>query len=127
MDVRKIDTLKVGSEPVGNRTRIKVVKNKVAPPFRTAEFDIIYGEGISREGSILDFAVAKGVINKTGAWYSYGDMRIGQGRDNTRVFLRDNQELCQEIERKVRKLMQAEAANASAQEDEPVQPPTMEE
>lgn len=102
LDVRKIDTLKVGNEAVGNRTRVKVVKNKVAPPFRLAEFDIIYGEGISREGSLLDLAVAQGIVAKSGAWFSYGDMRIGQGRDNTRVFLKDNQELCREIEGKLR-------------------------
>ncbi|MCE5234904.1 MAG: recombinase RecA [Clostridiaceae bacterium] len=102
LDVRKIDTLKNGNEAYGNRTRIKVVKNKVAPPFKSAEFDIIYGEGISKEGSILDMAVARKIIQKTGAWYSYGDLRIGQGRDNARVFLKDNKELCAEIEGKIR-------------------------
>ncbi|OQB25250.1 MAG: recombinase A [Firmicutes bacterium ADurb.Bin182] len=102
LDVRKIDTLKSGNDIIGNRTRIKVVKNKVAPPFKVAEFDIIYGEGISREGSILDLAVAKKIISKTGAWYSYGDMRIAQGRENARIFLKDNKELCDEVERKLR-------------------------
>lgn len=102
LDVRKIDTLKNGNEAYGNRTRIKIVKNKVAPPFKTAEFDIIYGEGISKEGSILDMAVARKIIQKTGAWYSYGDLRIGQGRDNARIFLKDNKELCAEIEGKIR-------------------------
>jgi len=102
LDVRKIDTLKNGSEFVGNRTRVKVVKNKVAPPFKIAEFDIIYGEGVSREGSILDLAVENKIISKTGAWYSYGDMRMAQGRDNARLFLKDNAELCQEIEQKLR-------------------------
>jgi recombination protein RecA len=102
LDVRKIDTLKNGNEAYGNRTRIKVVKNKVAPPFKTAEFDIIYGEGISKEGSILDMATARKIIQKTGAWYSYGDLRIGQGRDNARLFLKDNKELCAEIEGKIR-------------------------
>lgn len=106
MDVRRIDTLKQGNEAIGNRTRIKIVKNKVAPPFRTAEFDIIYGEGISKEGSILDMAVRDKVINKTGAWYSYGDIRIGQGRENARNFLKDNPELCKEIEYKLRELME---------------------
>ena len=102
LDVRKTDTLKNGSDFVGNRTRVKVVKNKVAPPFKIAEFDIIYGEGISREGSILDLAVEKKLISKTGAWYSYGDMRMAQGRDNARLFLKDNEELCREIEQKLR-------------------------
>jgi recombination protein RecA len=102
LDVRKIDTIKSGNDIIGNRTRIKVVKNKVAPPFKVAEFDIIYGEGISKEGSILDLAAAKKIINKTGAWYSYGDMRMAQGRDNARIFLKDNKELCDEIERKLR-------------------------
>ena len=102
LDVRKIDTLKNGNEAYGNRTRIKIVKNKVAPPFKTAEFDIIYGEGISKEGSILDMAAARKIIQKTGAWYSYGDLRIGQGRDNARIFLKDNKELCAEIEGKIR-------------------------
>jgi recombination protein RecA len=102
LDVRKIDTLKSGNDIIGNRTRIKVVKNKVAPPFKVAEFDIIYGEGISKEGSILDLAAAKKIISKTGAWYSYGDLRMAQGRDNARTFLKDNKELCDEIERKLR-------------------------
>ncbi len=102
LDVRKIDTLKNGTDIVGNRTRIKVVKNKVAPPFKLAECDIIYGEGISKEGSILDMAVERKIISKTGAWYTYGDMRIAQGRDNARLFLKDNKELCDEIECKVR-------------------------
>lgn len=105
LDVRKIDTLKQGNDPVGSRTRVKVVKNKVAPPFRIAEFDIIYGEGISKEGSILDMGVNNKVINKTGAWFSYGDIRIGQGRENARNFLKDNPELCAEIEGKLRALI----------------------
>ena len=100
--MRRIDSIKNGNDVVGNRTRIKVVKNKVAPPFKTAEFDIIYGEGISHEGSVLDMAVNHKIINKTGAWYSYGDMRMAQGRDNARLFLKDNQELCNEIEHKLR-------------------------
>lgn len=107
LDVRKIDTLKQGNDPVGSRTRVKVVKNKVAPPFRIAEFDIIYGEGISKEGSILDMGVNNKIINKTGAWFSYGDIRIGQGRENARNFLKDNPELCAEIEGKLRALIDA--------------------
>ena len=104
MDVRKIDVIKNGTDIVGNRTRIKVVKNKVAPPFKQAEFDIIYGEGISNESAILDLAVERKIITKTGAWYSYGDMRMAQGRDNARLFLKDNHELCQEIEAKIRSM-----------------------
>ncbi|MCH5279646.1 MAG: recombinase RecA [Christensenellaceae bacterium] len=109
LDVRKTDVLKKGNEAIGNRTRIKVVKNKVAPPFRIAEFDIIYGEGVSKEGSILDMAVNNKIISKTGAWYSYGDIRIGQGRENARTFLKDNKELCHEIELKLRQLMETSA------------------
>ena len=116
LDVRKVDTRKSGNELVGNRTRIKVVKNKVAPPFKIAEFDIIYGEGISREGSLLDIAVNEKIIVKAGAWYSYGDMRIGQGRDNARTFLRENPEFCAEIDHKVRELF--EAREAQKGEDE---------
>ncbi len=102
LDVRRVETLKQGTEMVGSRTRVKVVKNKVAPPFKQAEFDILYGEGISKEGSILDIAVAKDIITKSGAWYSYEDKRIGQGRENARQFLKDNPEIAQEIERQVR-------------------------
>ena len=120
LDVRKIDTLKQGNSPVGNRTRIKVVKNKVAPPFRVAEFDIIYGEGVSKEGSILDMGVANKIITKTGAWFSYGDIRIGQGRENARNFLRDNPELCKEIEKKLRDLIEtSHDETAPVSEDEP--------
>ena len=114
LDVRRIDSIKNGNDVVGNRTRIKVVKNKVAPPFKTAEFDIIYGEGISHEGSVLDMAVNHKIINKTGAWYSYGDMRMAQGRDNARLFLKDNQELCNEIEHKLRADLAAAAAKPEA-------------
>lgn len=114
LDVRRIDSIKNGNDVVGNRTRIKVVKNKVAPPFKTAEFDIIYGEGISHEGSVLDMAVNHKIINKTGAWYSYGDMRMAQGRDNARLFMKDNQELCNEIEHKLRAELAAAAAKPEA-------------
>ena len=117
LDVCRIDSIKNGNEVVGNRTRIKVVKNKVAPPFKTAEFDIIYGEGISHEGSVLDMAVNHKIITKTGAWYSYGDMRMAQGRDNARLFLKDNQELCDEIERKLRAEFAAAAAKNEAPDD----------
>lgn len=114
MDVRKIETLKNGTEFVGSRTRIKVVKNKVAPPFKQVEFDIIYGEGISREGSLLDMAVDRGFVNKTGAWYSYGDMRMAQGKDNARLFLKDNTELRDKLEAEIKKQMADERAAARA-------------
>lgn len=102
LDVRRIETLKQGSEMIGNRTRVRVVKNKVAPPFKEAEFDIIYGEGISKEGSLLDVAAGIDVINKSGSWYSYSDQRIGQGRENAKTFLRDNPDILSEIEQRVR-------------------------
>ena len=105
LDVRRIETLKQGTEMVGNRTRVKVVKNKVAPPFRQAEFDIINGEGISREGSILDMGVSLDIINKSGAWYSYKDSRIGQGRENARQFLKGTPEIAEEIESIIRSRM----------------------
>ena len=101
LDVRRIETLKKGDDVYGNRTRVKVVKNKVAPPFKQAEFDIIYGKGISKEGCILDMAVEAGVVNKAGAWYSYENTRIGQGRENSKEYLLSNLELMAEIERKV--------------------------
>ena len=103
LDVRRGEQLKNGSEVIGNRTRVKVVKNKVAPPFRVAEFDIIYGQGISREGTLLDMAVARDIIHKSGAWFSYKDQRIGQGRENTRQYLKDNPEVAQEIDAEIRR------------------------
>ena len=102
LDVRRIETLKQGSNIIGNRTRVKVVKNKVAPPFKEAEFDIIYGEGISKEGSLLDVAANLDIINKSGAWYSYNNQRIGQGRENAKQFLKENKDIAKEIEGKVR-------------------------
>ena len=102
IDIRRGEQLKDGSTVVGNRTKAKIVKNKVAPPFRTAEFDILYGEGISKEGSLLDNAVALDIIHKSGAWFSYGDQRIGQGRENTRKFLKENPETAAEIDKLVR-------------------------
>ncbi len=101
MDVRRTETLKKGDDVYGNRTRVKIVKNKVAPPFKQAEFDIIYGKGISKEGCILDMAVEAGVVNKAGAWYSYESTRIGQGRENSKEYLFSNPELMTEIEKKV--------------------------
>ena len=102
IDIRRGEQLKDGSNVVGNRTKAKIVKNKVAPPFRVAEFDILYGEGISKEGSLLDNAVALDIIHKSGAWFSYGDQRIGQGRENTRKYLKENPEVAAEIDRLVR-------------------------
>ena len=102
LDVRRTETLKQGGEMVGNHTKVKVVKNKVAPPFKQAECDIMFGTGISREGEILDLAADCDVVNKSGAWYSYNGDRIGQGRENVKVFLKEHPEVCQEIERKVR-------------------------
>lgn len=103
LDIRKFDTIKKNDVVVGNRTRVKVVKNKVAPPFRQAEFDIMYGEGISKAGELVDIASQYGFIEKAGSWYSYNDMKIGQGRENVKQFLLDNQEIMDEIEGKVRK------------------------
>ena len=102
LDVRRTETLKQGGEMVGNHVKVKVVKNKVAPPFKQAEFDIIFGTGISREGEILDLASECNVVNKSGAWYSYNGERIGQGRENVKIFLKDHPEICEEIEKQVR-------------------------
>jgi recombination protein RecA len=102
LDIRRIGAIKDGDETIGNRTKLKVVKNKVAPPFRLAEFDILYGEGISREGDLIDLGVAHKIVDKSGSWYSYGDLRLGQGRENSRLFLRDNPDLAKEVDRKVR-------------------------
>ncbi len=101
LDIRRLETLKRGNEMIGNRTRGKVVKNKVAPPFKQAEFDIIYGEGISREGCVLDLAIEKDIIKKSGTWFSYGEDRLGQGRDNAKEFLKENPHIYQEIEKQI--------------------------
>jgi recombination protein RecA len=105
LDVRRIESLKDGSDVVGNRTRVKVVKNKVAPPFKQAEFDIIYGQGISREGSLLDLGVEQGFVRKAGAWFTYESDQLGQGRENARNFLRDNPDLANELEKKIKEKM----------------------
>ncbi len=104
LDVRRIESLKQGGEVIGNRTRVKVVKNKIAPPFKEAEFDIMFGEGISVVGDILDLAAENGIINKSGAWYAYEGNKIGQGRENAKQYLKDNPEICAEVETKVREL-----------------------
>ena len=103
LDIRRIGALKDRDEIVGNSTRVKVVKNKVAPPFKQVEFDIMYGEGISKTGEIIDIGVKEGIIEKSGAWFSYGDERIGQGRENARMYLKENENICNEIEEKIRK------------------------
>ncbi len=104
LDVRRIESLKQGGEVIGNRTRVKVVKNKIAPPFKEAEFDIMFGEGISSAGDILDLAADNNIVNKSGAWYAYERNKIGQGRENAKQYLKDNPAVCAEIERKVREL-----------------------
>ena len=105
LDIRRIETLKGGTEAVGNRTRVKVVKNKMAPPFKQAEFDILYGEGISREGSLIDLGVDAGIVKKSGAWYTYEGDQLGQGKENSRAFLRDNPDLANEIEKRIKETM----------------------
>ena len=118
LDVRRVETLKQGGEMVGNHTRIKVVKNKVAPPFKQAEFDIMFGTGISKEGDILDLAADCGIVNKSGAWYAYNGDKIGQGRENAKIFLKEHTDICDEIEEQVRihyNLLPGE--NAEAQSD----------
>jgi recombination protein RecA len=105
LDIRRIGSIKKGEEIIGNETRVKVVKNKVAPPFKEAEFDILYGEGTSREGEIIDLGVAAKIVDKSGSWYAYNGEKIGQGKDNSREFLRENPELAYEIENKVREAM----------------------
>ena len=118
IDVRRGEQIKNGSEVLGNRTRAKVVKNKVAPPFRSAEFDMLYGEGISKEGSLLDLALERDIIHKSGAWFSYKDQRIGQGRENTRKFLKENPDVAEEIDAIIRaELMAAKGDEAPAEAD----------
>jgi len=102
LDIRRIGAIKKGDEVIGSETRVKVVKNKVAPPFRQADFDILYGEGISREGEVVDLGVLHKVIEKSGAWYSYGSDRIGQGKDNAREFLKEHKDMAAEVEAKIR-------------------------
>ncbi len=102
LDVRRIETLKDGTEAVGNRTKVKVVKNKMSPPFKVAEFDILYGTGISREGSLIDLGVEQGIVRKSGAWYTYDGDQLGQGKENARAFLRDNPDVAQEIEKRIK-------------------------
>ncbi len=114
LDIRRIESIKDGAEVVGNRTRVKVVKNKVAPPFRQAEFDIMYGKGISREGSLLDMAVEMGIVKKSGAWFTYDGEQLGQGRENAKNFLTENPEVMVEISEKVK--VQAGIGDVDAEE-----------
>lgn len=118
MDVRKTDTLKNGGEVIGSRTRIKVVKNKIAPPFKEAEFDIMFGEGISKAGDLLDLAANIDVINKSGAWYAYNGEKIGQGRENAKNFLKQNPDIMDEVEAAVRKHYKLDGAVTEAAEDD---------
>ena len=119
MDVRRIEALKQGGEVIGNRTRVKIVKNKVAPPFREAEFDIMFGQGISRVGDILDLAAEHGIVNKSGAWYAYNGDKIGQGRENAKQYLKENELICEEIEAKVRDLVFQADIDAANADNEP--------
>jgi len=111
LDIRRIGAIKKGDEVIGNQTRVKVVKNKVSPPFKQAEFEILYGEGISRHGEIIDLGVQHGIVDKAGSWYSYGDDRVGQGKENVREFLRNNPEMAEEIEGKIRAKLLPSKAN----------------
>lgn len=118
LDVRRIETIKMGNDMVGNRTRIKVVKNKVAPPFKQAEIDIMYGEGISKEGSIIDIGVEKDIVDKSGAWYSYEGERLGQGRENAKQYLKDHSDICDNIELKIREASNLTSSVSSPSEGE---------
>ncbi|HZE39870.1 MAG TPA: recombinase RecA [Stackebrandtia sp.] len=124
LDIRRIETMKDAGEAVGNRTRVKVVKNKVSSPFRQAEFDILYGEGISREGSIIDIGVDEGIIRKSGAWYTYEGDQLGQGKEKVRTFLKENPDLANELEKKIKEKLgvgvEAESDGESAAENPPV-------
>ena len=118
LDIRRIGAIKKGDEVIGNQTRVKVVKNKVAPPFRQSEFEILYGEGISREGEIIEHGVAQGIIDKAGSWYSYGDDRIGQGKENVREFLKTNPDIAETIEGQIRAKLMPERIEPVGDEDE---------
>ncbi|MEL4357456.1 MULTISPECIES: recombinase RecA [unclassified Luteococcus] len=126
LDVRRIETLKDGTDMVGNRTRVKVVKNKVAPPFKQAEFDILYGQGISREGSLIDMGVEHGIIRRAGSWFTYGTDQLGQGKENARTFLKTNPDVAQEIEEKILAAlgMGDQAEEAAAEPAEVIDPET---
>jgi recombination protein RecA len=118
LDIRRIATLKQGENSIGNRVKVKVVKNKVAAPFKLAEFDIMFGEGISKTGELVDYGVKLDIVDKAGAWFSYGDSKIGQGRENSKVFLKDNPEIAKEIERKILESMGINDALISSSSDD---------
>ena len=120
MDVRKIETLKQSGEMIGNRTRVKVVKNKIAPPFKEAEFDIMFGKGISREGDVLDLAVTLGLVNKSGSWFSYNGDKIGQGRENAKNYLKEHEEVMTALDTKIREHYNFDGSSPDGQEKEPV-------
>jgi len=124
LDIRRIGAIKDGDETIGNRTKLKVVKNKVAPPFRLAEFDLLYGEGVSREGDLLDLGAAHKIVEKSGSWYSYGDLRLGQGRENARLFLKDNPDLADEVDRKIRVALGLVKPPEPAPTDKPTETPS---
>ena len=117
LDIRRIGAIKKGDEVIGNQTRVKVVKNKVSPPFKNAEFEILYGQGISREGEIIEHGVNQGLIEKAGSWYSYGSDRIGQGKENVRAYLKENPDTAAEIEAKIRAVLMPETEPAPAEEN----------
>ncbi len=130
LDIRRIGAIKRGDEVIGNDTRVKVVKNKVAPPFKQCEFEILYGEGSSREGELIDLGVKHGLVEKSGAWYSYNDERIGQGKDNVRQFLKENPDMAEDLDRRLRELLLPQPSQAqpidSEATDSPVEPETVE-
>jgi len=118
LDIRRIGSIKKGDEVIGNETRVKVVKNKLAPPFKEAEFEVLYGEGVSREGELIELGVKENLIEKSGAWYSYNGERIGQGKDNVRTFLKENPQIADDIERKLRAALMSKSGGASSASDE---------
>lgn len=118
LDVRKVATLKQNEEPIGNRVKVKVVKNKVAPPFRQAEFDVMFGEGLSREGELIDYGVKLDIVDKSGAWFSYKDKKLGQGRENSKAFLRENPEIADEITKAIQNSMGIEGMFSGSEDDE---------
>jgi len=128
LDIRRTDTIKQGQDAVGNRTRVRVVKNKVAPPFKTAEFDIMYSEGISREGGLIDLGLEMGLVKKSGAWFTVGDIRLGQGRENAKEFLRQNTDVAGAIDEQIRgNMVSFKGGELEATEEETSEEPLEEE